>query len=179
MMAKTKDIFSPIINEILETANNDAIEMTKDPVIENAAEIQSIEENIKARERSYTALTDDFEKNYKKTHEQKIKLKCCFFWIVMPLFILIVLGSLFSLIISLFITGTQIEVVLGSVISLITAIIAIPTIIAKYLFPINEDNDMSTMINKMQNYDKGIRRIEKDSKNTSINNTTQPSNDTE
>ncbi len=170
MMAKKKDIFTQIIGEILQTATQDAIEMTRDPVIGNDTDIQSIEDNIKARERSYTALTDDFEKNYKKTHDQKIKLKCCFFWIVMPLFVLVVLGSLFSLIISIFIPGSQIEVVLGAVVSLISSIIAIPTIIAKYLFPTNEDSDMSSMIHKMQNYDKGIRRIEKDNKNTIIEN---------
>ncbi|MDD4815531.1 MAG: hypothetical protein PHQ62_00105 [Clostridia bacterium] len=49
---------------------------------------------------------------------------------------------------------------LGAVASIITSVIAIPTIIAKYLFPTGEDKDMTNMINKMQNYDNGIRRLE-------------------
>lgn len=160
MARKKTNIFAQIISDILQTAEQDAIEMTKDPVVNSETKPTTLEEEIRAREKSYTALTDDFEKNYKKTHDQKRTLKCCFFWIVMPLFVLVVISSLFALIASLFITGNQIEVVVGAVVSLITSIIAIPTIIANYLFPTNEDNDMSSMINRMQNYDKGIRKIE-------------------
>ena len=169
MAKNSSNIFSEVFREILQTANKDAVEMTKDPVTINE-DSTYFESEIKAREMSYTALTDDFEKNYRKTHDQKRKLKNCFFWIVMPLFALVVLGTLFALIMSLFLSGSQIEVVVGSVLSLIAAIIAIPKIIAKYLFPPTEDNDMSTMINKMQNYDNGIRKIEKQKEQSSIMN---------
>ena len=73
---------------------------------------------------------------------------------------------MFAIIYSLFLNGSQIEIVLGAVASIIASVIAIPTIIAKYLFPTGEDKDMTSMINKMQNYDNGIRRIENGKKET-------------
>ena len=116
------------------------------------------------RDIAYTDLADNFVYNYRQTHEQKRFLKNIFFWFIMPLYAIIILGSMFAVIASLFIAGSQIEVVLGAVASIITSVIAIPTIIAKYLFPIGEDKNMTKMVHKMQEYDNNIRTINKTSK---------------
>lgn len=165
-MAKTpKDKYEIIFNSVIKNIPKDATKVTKDIKQDPNNDDKSLD--LKTRERAYTHLTEDFELNYKETHKQKRKLKSIFFWFIMPLYAIIILGSMFAIIFSLFINGSQIEIVLGSVASIIASVIAIPTIIAKYLFPTGEDNDMTQMVNKMQNYDNGIRRLE-NSKNEKI-----------
>lgn len=155
---KTSDLYKNIFDTILNNIPKDATKVTKDLEQDETVDDKRIE--LKAREKAYTNLTEDFEYNYKETHRQKRILKTVFFWFIMPLYAIIILGSMFAIIYSLFLKSSQIEIVLSAVASIITSVIAIPTIIAKYLFPTGEDKDMTSMINKMLNYDKGIRRIE-------------------
>ena len=95
----------------------------------------------------------------------------------MILYAIIIIVSLSAIIISCLTTRNQLVIVIGSAGTIITSIIAIPTIIAKYLFPISEDMDMTNMIQGMQNYDNGIRQME-ENKNF-LNSTNKPKNDTE
>lgn len=155
---KTPNLYEHIFNTIFDNIPKDATKVTKDLGQDETIDDKRVE--LKAREKAYTKLTEDFELNYKETHKQKRRLKNVFFWFIMPLYAIIILGSMFAIIYSLFLNGSQIEIVLSAVASIITSVIAIPTIIAKYLFPTGEDKDMTSMINKMQNYDNGIRRIE-------------------
>lgn len=162
---KTPNLYyEQIFNTIFDNIPKDATKVTKD--LKQDETIDDKRAELKAREKAYTKLTEDFELNYKETHRQKRRLKEVFFWFIMPLYAIIILGSMFAIIYSLFLNGSQIEIVLGAVASIIASVIAIPTIIAKYLFPTGEDKDMTSMINKMQNYDNGIRRIENGKKET-------------
>lgn len=155
---KYEEIFNLIFDKMPEDASKVTMDLKQDKTIDD----KSLE--LKAREKVYTKLTEDFERNYYFTHKQKRSLKTAFFWMIMPLYAIIILGSMFAIIASLFIEGNQVEIVLGAVASIIASVIAIPTIIAKYLFPTGEDKDMTAMINKMQKYDNGIRKIEKENK---------------
>ena len=156
---------------ILQDLDKDASVVTKD--------FKSVETDdaVKTREKSYTDLTQHFAENYYKTHKQKRRLKEIFFWFIMILYAIIIIVSLSAIIISCLTTRNQLVIVIGSAGTIITSIIAIPTIIAKYLFPISEDMDMTNMIQGMQNYDNGIRQME-ENKNF-LNSTNKPKNDTE
>ncbi len=168
-MAKTpKNFYQFIYDSLLGDIQKDATKVTKDIKQTPNNDDKSLE--LKAREKTYTNLTEDFEINYRETHKQKRTLKSIFFWFIMPLYAIIILGSMFAIIASLFFEGNQIEIVLGATGSIIASVIAIPMIIAKYLFPTDEDKDMTSMINKMQNYDNGIRKFEnsKNEKNQEI-----------
>lgn len=155
---KTPSVYEKIFDSILKTIPKDASKVTRD--MKQDPTTDDLGSQIKAREKSYTKLTEDFENNYNETHRQKRRLKGVFFWFIMPLYAIIILGSIAAIILSVVLPGNHIDIVLGSVASIITSIIAIPTIIAKYLFPTGEDQDMTTMINKMQIYDSGIRKME-------------------
>ncbi|MBQ8749269.1 MAG: hypothetical protein IJZ29_02215 [Clostridia bacterium] len=159
---KTSELYEQTFNAILDSMPKDATKVTKDLKQDETLDDKRIE--LKTREKVYTHLTEDFEFNYKETHRQKRRLKETFFWFIMPLYAIIILGSMFAIIYSLFLDGYQIEIVLGAVASIIVSVIAIPTIIAKYLFPTGEDKDMTTMVNKMQSYDNDMRRIENNKK---------------
>ncbi len=89
-----------------------------------------------------------------KNHKQKRKLKKPFFWIVMSMYIMVILGSIATMVV-VPIFCREWYAILPSVgaalASIITALIKIPAIIADYLFPKGEDDlliDLSTNVFK-------------------------------
>ena len=146
-------LFDKIINEIPENANvinKDMANNDDDPIMK---------EYIK-KEKLYTTILEDVEENYKETHKQKRKLKKYFFWTVLTGYLVTIFGSLIAIIISLINMSNVLAMIVGGVASIISSIIAIPIVIAKYLFPQDEDKDLTSIINKMQNYDNNKRKIE-------------------
>ena len=102
------ELYEKIFNSIYNAIPNDATKVTKD--LKQDKTIDDKGSELKAREKVYTKLTEDFERNYFYTHKQKRSLKTAFFWIIMPLYAIIILGSMFAIIASLFIEGNQVEI---------------------------------------------------------------------
>jgi hypothetical protein len=114
---KETSYYELILNSILEDIPEDATKVTKD--IESDKTVDDKSTELKAREKIYTKLTEDFESNYEKTHNQKRNLKTAFFWIIMPLYAVIILGSMYVILKSLCMEGNNTDVVLGAVASII------------------------------------------------------------
>lgn len=88
-------------------------------------------------------LLEDIKKSSLLNHEQKRDLKNKFFWIVMSMYIVVVLGGISCFIlIPIFSNSlaTSIVGLAGSLASVIASILKIPSIIATYLFPTGEDD---------------------------------------
>lgn len=142
-------MFDVILNSI---KNKDALKLDK------SLEVSSIKRNkeidpFALRNKKYNDLIDGYTIAYNARHRCKNKLKTRFFWIVMPVYILVVCTSLFILIASLFIKNSNITLIIGAIGSLITTLIAIPTIIANYLFPKQEDSNLVDMFQLMFDFD--------------------------
>lgn len=156
-MESVQNVFDIVINSIQQ---KDPSVMNEDPKTES----REIEEtDLLTREKFYTKIVEDFENNYVIVHKQKLFFKKCFFWIVMSLYGIVIIGSIFILIWSLFVPS-NIALIISALASIISSVVAIPKIIAKYLFPTNEDSIMNEMICQMQKYDNGIRRFNSNSK---------------
>lgn len=117
-------------------------------------------EQYDKRDYLYSSLLGVYIDSYKDKAEKNKFYKNIFFWITMVSFCVIVLGSLAALIWVALKKGggiSDIAVVAGSAGSIISAIIVLPKIIAKHLFPMDEDKNMLDMVQKMQANDSGIR----------------------
>lgn len=149
--------YQSIFDDVIAGSKNDSTVLKQDTSEHD--ELNDDEYYLKARNKFYTNLTKSYETNYIETHKQKRKLKLWFFIVVMSLYSIIILGSMFAILYSLISQKGNIEIIIGSVISLISTIATIPIIIARYLFPLGEDKQMGKMVNKMQKYDKRIRML--------------------
>ncbi len=103
--------------------------------------------------------------DFKNKSTQKITLKKCFFILIMIIFFIILLIPVFEIIffsshnnIASFIVS-----IIGSFIELFTAFLVLPKIIAEYLFNKEEDNNMVTIIEKMQIYN--LKKIKEEEHN--------------
>lgn len=105
------------------------------------------------RNQKYNELIEAYRTSYEQRHITKNKLKKQFFWIIMPIYMIVVVVALFILVAALFINNVGLGIILSAVTTLLTTIIAIPTIIANYLFPKKEDDNLLEMIGLMSNFD--------------------------
>ena len=124
----------------------------------------------------YTELLSAFITNAKGSNSVKNGLKISFFvFIVVIMIALIVLFfcsifKAFGIIMHLNLNDVHnLESVIGSVVSIIpslatilVSLIKLPEIIAKYLFNPQEDNNMLTIIEKIQKYDIEMYTLDKD-----------------
>lgn len=120
------------------------------------------------RDNLYSDLLEEYINAYKKKTKRNRKLKLAFFFIVVFTFCVIILGSVASLIIVSIVgqsIAATVSVITGSVISIISAIIVLPKIIAEYLFPTDEEQNMNEMIKNMQENDSRIRQSFQTNKN--------------
>lgn len=111
------------------------------------------------RDKIYTDLLESFYEQYKDRQSQKEKAKWQFYSDLMSLFYGVVF-FLLLIIVLLVLAGRNggagtnfIPAVITATISILTTLIALPTIIAKYLFNPNEDKDVTNLILKMQALD--------------------------
>ena len=114
------------------------------------------------RDLMYTSLLQEYIRVYTKKSSCNKKYKLAFFIIAMSAFSLIITVSLISLVI----VATKIDsanilssalVAISSASGIISSIVVLPKIIAKHLFPTDEDKNMIDMVKNMQDNDSGIR----------------------
>lgn len=147
----------------LDTPTEKPLE-TEDDKLTNAVATQKVEREreYKKRDGLYTQLLKEYIDVYTGKEEDKKKYKKAFFIIVMIIFIIIIIGCVAS-ICYISIEGAydleSVGIVFSNVAGIISAIIVIPQIIAKHLFPTNEEKFMIDMVTSMQNNDAGIRDI--------------------
>lgn len=113
-----------------------------------------------ARDELYTKLLH----HYIETSEQKTrrnrKYKLSFFIIVMTVFCVLILSPIFAMFVVIFKNTTNTVAIVSmasGAISIVSAIIVLPKIIAKHLFPADEDKNMIDLVKNMQDNDSGIR----------------------
>ncbi len=106
------------------------------------------------RDKLFNYFLDAYTESFEDKSSQKIKLKKYFFILIMIIFFIIILMPVFVII---FFSQQNhlanfIVTIVGSFIELFTAFLVLPKIIAEYLFNKEEDNNMVTIIEKMQMY---------------------------
>jgi len=106
------------------------------------------------REGVYTKFAESISNNYNRKCEQNIKLKNLFFNRVIWFIIIIIIGAILSIIVALLcnIENTLSIVIMGFS-SLLVTVIGLTTIIAKYLFSENEDENMKSLIETFIKHD--------------------------
>ena len=125
-----------------------------------------------ARDAAYTELLSDYIKSYNSKRKWNTWFKLAFFIVSMAVFIVIIGGSIAALIIaSLNVADAEvwsvIAISISGVAATISSIIVLPKIIAKHLFPLDEDKNMIGMVKNMQSNDSGIRDAVKSNNNNS------------
>ena len=108
------------------------------------------------RDKIYSDLARYYADNYNNRHVLKNKLKKCFFVITMVSYCVVVVAALFILIASLFVNNPNIVLILGAIGTIITNLIAIPMIIAQYLFSKEEDINIVSMVKELFVFDKSL-----------------------
>ena len=86
--------------------------------------------------------------------------KVIFFSVIMVIFFLVIAGCVFCLCVITLnksYDAAGVALAITSIGGIVSAIIVIPQIIAKHLFPANEETFMLDMVKSMQNNDAGIR----------------------
>lgn len=121
------------------------------------------EQSMIGRSRQYDDILESYTKNVSKTLGMKRIFKIIFFAfsILSLLFTLIVFLIVLYNVFKYFGSGkvndwTIVATLVTSLASIITIYNVIPEIIAKYLFNIEEDKNMTVFIEKIQSYDSGI-----------------------
>ena len=108
----------------------------------------------------YTKLLGCYVENLSKTLKAKYWFKIIFFGFIM--FAIIIVLDIFMRSINYALQceemSAAIVAIIGGFVSLISATIALPSIIAQYLFNIDEEKDASEIIKNMQEFDKIIRK---------------------
>ncbi len=112
------------------------------------------------RDELYADLLSNYIEQSKEKADKNVEYKQAFFYIVMAAFCLMILLPLVAIII-VAIRGdnnaTAIVALSTSAVSILSAIIILPKIIAKHLFPTDEDKNMIDLVKSMQENDSGIR----------------------
>lgn len=127
--------------------------------------VQNIEESKHSK--SYSDLLDVYVQSVQLNMRLKKWFKILFFAITMTILVAIVVIFALSLVyackkyskinnINIEAIASIVTIILPSICSLIIAFIKIPEIIAKYLFNIQEDKYMNSVIKNIQDYDKSM-----------------------
>lgn len=118
------------------------------------------EEGAIARDKLYTELLTKFSDNYDLTKKQSKTQKTVFFSVVLVFLGILLITGIVILFIALFNCSIcNVAVVIGASVDILGAFIAIPTIIAKHLFPEKIDNDVIEVVKQLVRNDKHIREL--------------------
>ena len=109
------------------------------------------------RDEIYTQMAAHYIKDFHKRHKQKHKYKQRFFWIAIGGYCAVVLTCLIILLVATFCPSVHLSVVISSAVSLVITVIALPQIIANYLFPKKEDESDIKMLEQLFEYDLRIK----------------------
>lgn len=113
------------------------------------------------RDATYTEILQAYLENYKEDKKVVSCQKKAFFWLVIVLFGLVFLLTSIAIILCIFYeNNNSLAIIVSSAVALIGSIIALPTIIAKHLFPDTIDDQIVTVVNFMLNNDCSIREAQ-------------------
>lgn len=152
MERKNTSSFFDLFNSIYDSVKgSDSIKLEDEP------KKQELEKTPKEqRDQTYSNLAGYYAENYNERHKLKNKLKKKFFVITMITYCVVVAAALFILIASLFIPNPNIALIIGAIGTIITNLIAIPMIIAQYLFSKEEDINIVNMVKELFVFDKSL-----------------------
>lgn len=149
----THDNEDRYLNYLEEPANTD--EIATDEMLAGNDKRHLIRHN-----ENYTKLLSCYVNNIAKTLKAKYYFKIIFFGVVMLAIVSVIVMFVWSLICALECEGLEAAAVavIGSFVSIISATIVLPSIIAKYLFNLDEEKDAVEIIKGMQEFDKTTRK---------------------
>ena len=137
--------------KILSSENSIDINKTRELRLSDIA-------SIKEHNNSYTELLKLYVENSKRALLEKRIAKIVFF--LLNIVIMFLITKSFVVLIN---TGNINKLETSTIISFTTSFLSVfiilPTIIAKYLFNVNEENNLVSIIKNMQEYDKHIRSL--------------------
>lgn len=156
--------------------NNNKIEWVSNLLYKTKNQARKVDDGVigakgaEERDNLYTELLTHFSENYVASKEQSTKQKTAYF-IVTLIFLGILLGSgIAILFIAMFNYSIyNIAVVIGASLDILGTFIAIPTIIAKNLFPEKIDNDVIEVVKLLVENDKNVREAQEKHDNTNTN----------
>lgn len=122
--------------------------------------ISAYGEQYDARDELYTGLLRQYISAFNQKAMANAKYKAKFFYITMIAFCVLVGIPLIAILLAVIIGNHNASIIVALVsgaISILSAIIVLPTIIAKHLFPPDEDKNMIDLVKSMQDNDSGIR----------------------
>ena len=111
-----------------------------------------------ARDREYTLLLEKFLINYTKEKKQTLIQKSLFFGIIVAFLSLLGVAGIVLLFLSLYSDSVNtLPVIIGACVDIFGSFIAIPTIIAKHLFPEKIDEKIIDVVTVLVDNDKHVR----------------------
>lgn len=117
------------------------------------------EEGAKQRDSEYTNLFRKYTTNYDLDKKQSLRLKSNFFWIIMISFIVLGISGIVLLFLGFFIESKNaLAIIITAAVNILTSFIAIPTIIARNLFPEEADEQIVKVTNLLVENDDNIRK---------------------
>lgn len=158
MKKKTTSSIFDLFNNIYDSVKSaDSIKMNDEP------KKQSLDKTPKEqRDQTYSNLASYYAENYNERHKLKNKLKKNFFVITMISYCVVVAAALFILVASLFIPNPNVALIIGAIGTIITNLIAIPMIIAQYLFSKEEDINIVNMVKELFVFDKSLTETQRE-----------------
>lgn len=134
----------------------------QDPIDSEEEAIAGIigEEGARERDKLYTKLLERFSDNYEETKKQTKWQKTTFFIVILVLLSGLVVSGVVLLFLALNnCSPCNIAIVVGASVDIISSFIAIPTIVAKHLFPEKIDNDVIKVVQLLVGNDKNVREL--------------------
>lgn len=109
------------------------------------------------RDKEYTKILTNYKENQQRLHWTRLIMKILFFILISLSFIAIIMSScaIVTHIVQSDLPKTinDTATIITAVAGMISAIIILPTIVAKHLFPENEEDSQITVIKTMQKFD--------------------------
>lgn len=111
------------------------------------------------RDEKYTELLEKFLDNYESDKALARQQKKTFFNFILAFFGILLLAGIALLFIGIFIDSqSSLAIIISSSVDIIVSFIAIPTIIAKNLFPEKIDNEVIEVVKLLVGNDENIRK---------------------
>lgn len=117
---------------------------------------EAIADPLTKREGIYNDLIDAYKTHYETKSKHNRGLKIAFFWIIMSLITILIIGLIILCVCVVFKwenSSQSIAVIITSVGTILSTIIALPTIICNYLFHKKEDKDLLDFIVELNKKD--------------------------
>ncbi|MCM1546508.1 MAG: hypothetical protein NC033_05675 [Clostridiales bacterium] len=117
---------------------------------------EAIADPLTKREGIYNDLIDAYKTHYETKSKHNRGLKIAFFWIIMSLITILIIGLIILCVCVVFKwenSSQSIAIIITSVGTILSTIIALPTIICNYLFHKKEDKDLLDFIVELNKKD--------------------------